>query len=56
MRSIQQRQWSFVEYLPEDGRKMLKRVKGLPDVCVLQYVITVQQLEYTVHGDDHHFL
>jgi hypothetical protein len=37
----------FVEYVPEDGRKRLKHVGGLPHVCISLYIITVQILVCT---------
>jgi hypothetical protein len=36
----------FVEYLPEDGRNRSKHVGGLPHVCILLCLITLQRLEY----------
>jgi hypothetical protein len=40
-----------VEYLPEDGRKRLKHVGGLPQVCILLYLTIVQLLEYILYID-----
>jgi len=37
--------FSFVEYLPEDGRKRPKHVEGSIHYCALLYLIIVQLLE-----------
>ena len=42
----------FVEYVTEDCRKKLKNVGGIPHVCMLSYLITVQ-LFVCIYGDCH---